>query len=132
MSTTTSYQSLPPNIHIKPDLSPEDRKADTILLKERWRLISSGHDRKSIKIRGSFIFANNNLHDKVTSFTLSRASSQQRPVTSLPLSRFSPSLPGSDSPVHWYRARTYLTQPPSFNYPSHSINSIQCTKNYFL
>ena len=38
-------------ISIKPDLSLQDRKAKAILLHERWKLIQSGIERKSIKLR---------------------------------------------------------------------------------
>ena len=102
-SLLTSYQSLPPNIHIKPDLSPEDRKVEAILLKEQWRLISSGLDRKSIKIRGSFIFVNKNLHGKVTNFTLSLASvsTEQAPSIVSSLNCHSaPSPPPPQSQTH--------------------------------
>lgn len=39
------------NISIKPDLSPEDRKIESILLKQQRDLISSGTDRSQIKLR---------------------------------------------------------------------------------
>ena len=42
-------------------------------MKERWHLIQTGIDRKSIKIQAANIYVNNKLHGKVyiSSFTLS-------------------------------------------------------------
>ena len=36
---------------IKPDMSAADRKAEALLLKERWRLIQSGYSRSDIRLR---------------------------------------------------------------------------------
>jgi len=36
--------SLPPPRLVKPDTSPEERMIESILLKERWSLIQSGHN----------------------------------------------------------------------------------------
>ena len=62
-------------------------------MKERWRLIQTGIDRKSIKIQAANIYVNNKLHGKVcnSSFALSSEltsnnnstlpnSSQQSPI----------------------------------------------------
>jgi len=35
--------TLPKDIHIKPDIAPEDRNIESILLKERWALIQNKH-----------------------------------------------------------------------------------------
>ena len=43
LSKITSFQAP---VRIKPDLSPEERKAESILLKERWSLMQSGFDKK--------------------------------------------------------------------------------------
>jgi len=40
--------SLSPPHLLKPDMSPEDRAIESILLKERWSLIQRGHNRKQI------------------------------------------------------------------------------------
>ena len=50
---------------IKPDLSPDERLRDSILLKERWKLVQDGVLRSDIKIRSSKLFVLNKLHGKV-------------------------------------------------------------------
>ena len=66
-----SRKSFCPNgIFIKHDLSPVERQIESTLLKERWQLLQSGVDRKSIKIRGSNIFVSGKLHARVTNGTL--------------------------------------------------------------
>ncbi len=49
-------------LSIQPDLSPEDRKKLSFLLKERRKLIESGIQRKDIKIRGSDLIVNGIKH----------------------------------------------------------------------
>jgi len=53
---------------IKPDLTSEERKIESILLHERWNIIQKGIDRKTIKLRNRQILVNNRLHGKVTDF----------------------------------------------------------------
>ena len=48
-----------PSISVRQDLSPQERQSKALLLKERWRLLQGGVDRKSIKISGSAIYVNN-------------------------------------------------------------------------
>jgi len=48
-------------IYIKPDLSPEERAKESILLKERWGLIQKGAERKQIKLRNGALFVDNQL-----------------------------------------------------------------------
>ena len=55
-----------PNISIRPDLPPEQRKVEAILLKERYHLIQSGTDKKSIRLRGNCLFVNNAKYGSVT------------------------------------------------------------------
>ena len=50
---------LRPPINIKPDMFPEERLRDSILLKERWSLIQSGISRSDIKIRKSHLYVKN-------------------------------------------------------------------------
>ena len=62
VSSVLSKRSLLKHpIVIKPDLTPEERQRDSILLKERWTLIQSGVPRNSIKIRDSRLFVKNKL-----------------------------------------------------------------------
>ena len=63
-----SRRSKPP-VSIRPDLSPNDRKINAILLHERWKLIQSGRNRNSIKVRNSTLYVNNQLFGKVTNGT---------------------------------------------------------------
>ena len=46
---------------IKPDLTPEERHRDSLLLKERWHLIQSGKDRSENKSRGNWLYVNKKL-----------------------------------------------------------------------
>ena len=57
--------SLPKPFLIKPDMSPEQRLIESVLLKERWSLIQSGVARNSIKIRNTRLFVNKKLHGQV-------------------------------------------------------------------
>lgn len=50
---------------IKPDMSPQERKCESVLLKERWQLIQSGVPREVIKIRGSRLHVRNKLYGQV-------------------------------------------------------------------
>ena len=64
-SILSRHCSLSSSVSIKPDLSPSDRKVDSLLLQERHKLINSGVGRKSIRLRGSSSFVNGQLHGKV-------------------------------------------------------------------
>ena len=52
-------------LFLKPDLTPEERAKESLLLKERWSLIQKGVERKQIRMRNYSIFVNNQLHCKV-------------------------------------------------------------------
>ena len=69
----SNRSSFPKNISIKPDMTQAERTIESLLMKERWRLIQTGIDRKSIKIQAANIYVNNKLHGKVSisSLTLS-------------------------------------------------------------
>ena len=51
-----------PEIAIKPDMSVEDRKVESLLLKERSPLIDHGTDRSDIRISGNSIFVKTCRH----------------------------------------------------------------------
>ena len=76
---------------VKPDLSPEERHRDSLLLKARWSLIQAGTDRSQIKIRGSRLYVNKKLYCQVVNSDL-----QLTPSLSSPLNP-SQSLVPSDS-----------------------------------
>ena len=58
--------SLPDNVVLKPDLSPQEQTTNSLLLKEQWSLIQSGVQHKSIKLRADTILVNGKLHGKVS------------------------------------------------------------------
>ena len=53
---------------IKRHMSPDERINESLLLKERWNLIQSGIERKSIKIQGTRIYANKKLVGQLSNF----------------------------------------------------------------
>ena len=54
-------------VYVKPDLTPEERKTESLLLKERRVLIDKGVTRNRIKLRNSQLFVDNQLHCAVQS-----------------------------------------------------------------
>ena len=57
-----------PAISIKRDLSKEERRSNSIFLRERYRLVSEeGIDKRHIKLRGCKVFVNNRPHGEVRS-----------------------------------------------------------------
>lgn len=50
---------------VKPDLSPEERANEKILMRARWELIKSGTAKSDIKVRRNSLFVNGQLHGKV-------------------------------------------------------------------
>lgn len=61
----SNTNTLPRGIRIKPDMNPEERQTESLLLKERWSLIQRNISRKVIKIRGNKIFVNSMPHGEV-------------------------------------------------------------------
>ena len=49
-------------LSIKPDLSPQDRRRDSALMKERWALIQSGVNTSEIKIKGFRLLVCNKVY----------------------------------------------------------------------
>ena len=49
----SKVSSLKPPVHIKPDLTPREKKIENYLHKERWSLIQLGFERPGIKTNGS-------------------------------------------------------------------------------
>ena len=60
-----SKGSLSSPVFIKPDLSPNERAREAVLLKERWALLQKGYRQNLIKIRNNSIFVNNQLYGLV-------------------------------------------------------------------
>ena len=95
------------SITIKPDLPAAIRKGNAILLKERWSLINSGIDRKSIRIHGQELFVNGQVHGKISGsvFVLT-------PSSSKPLEDSLPSIPASNVPPFSATVRSSVTASP--------------------
>ena len=60
------HRNPPDHLTIKPDLSPEERELDSILMKVRWELIQSGQNKKDIKIQSTKLYLKGNLYGSVT------------------------------------------------------------------
>ena len=71
MSILSNKSSLPNGIVMKPDMTREERKADSLLLEERWCLIQSGVPKTSIKISHSTIYISKLIHGQVTNSVFS-------------------------------------------------------------
>ena len=57
-------------VYIKPDLTPEEKAKEQLLLKERRSLIEKGVNRKQIKLRGYNIYIDSKLHCKIVDYKL--------------------------------------------------------------
>ena len=57
LSQRRKLQSCP-GIFIKPDMSPTERKIESLLMTERWELIQSGIPKDQIKVKGNVLFVN--------------------------------------------------------------------------
>ena len=103
-------------IKIKPDLSPEDRLTESLLLIERRSLIDSGSVRAPIRIRGTQLFVGDRLHGKVINGVFHRSNSLGNHASSLnnlgnsPGSQSPPSSPTSSPPASQHKDQDTLTQ----------------------
>ena len=98
----SSSRSFPQSISIRPDLSPKNRKARFLLLKERRRLIDSGVDRLSIRIKDAGIYVDNKLSGKVSIDTLIFSQVHSYPSSNLNSSNspLDSSVPSETSVTH--------------------------------
>ena len=62
-------------VYIKPDLSLAEHKIQSFLLKERRKLLESGSDPSSIKIRKSSLYVSGHIYGSIIGSTLQRSSS---------------------------------------------------------
>ena len=53
---------------VKPDMTRQEREAESLLMKARWKLISEGTDRKLIKIRHDAIYVGTHKHAVINGF----------------------------------------------------------------
>ena len=74
--------SLSPPFVIKPDRSSDERLKDSILLKERWKLIQSGISRKEIKSRNDRLFVHNKHYGKIFDSVFHPSSSDHVTISS--------------------------------------------------
>ena len=95
--------SSKPSNAIKPDKSPEERKVESLLLKERRSLIDAGVERSSIRIKGNSIFVNKHKYGVISDSSFQKCppvsdqydhtidlTSSQTPVDVSPQSLISP------------------------------------------
>ena len=75
-------RNLDPPFLIKPVMTLDERKSESILLKERWCLIQSGVDKKDIKIRGSSLYIKQQLHGKVQNSIFQPSTNTTQPPSS--------------------------------------------------
>ena len=61
--------SLTPPVTIKADLTPAERRVQSVLLRERRKLIENGHDRRAIKLRNSSLYLSGRLHGTVVNYS---------------------------------------------------------------
>jgi hypothetical protein len=105
------------SITVKPDLSKADRHLESILLKERRRLINEGVERKAIKIHGNKLLVNSRITGYALSSgfsvcpTLGDHSSSLQDLSNSPSNSTSSSTPHSTShtPLQSHKS----TIPPS-------------------
>ena len=114
-SILSKKKHLPTSIYIKPDMNPDLRKLEKILLKERRALINSGVERKDIKmsLHTASIYVSNLLYGRIVSSTF------QRQDGSIPV----PATSSSALPVSTPNPPTYVP----FNEPvsdSHHPSSV--------
>ena len=91
-----------PGVFIKPDLSPEERSVQSLLLRERKILIDSGTDRKNIKLFGNVLFVNNQKYGVVKGLEFHRLLPVNHNTSSTSLDTVSPStnIPTSATNAH--------------------------------
>ena len=63
-------------IQVKADMNKEERLQEQLLLKEHWGLITSGTDRKHIKIRGNKLLVNNKIYGEIINSSYIRNQTQ--------------------------------------------------------
>ena len=73
-----------PGVFVKPDLPAEQRRVESILLKERWSLINSGISRSRIRISRDTLFVDNRKHGSVVDNKFNQCSLDTRTAPSAP------------------------------------------------
>jgi len=95
----SNRSSLPEGTTIKPDMSQEERKTESILLSQRWSLIQSGVNKKDIRIKNATLYVKGKKHGHVVDFEFRESSSNKnhsRPNNTVtPLEEYSMDLSSS-------------------------------------
>ena len=104
-------------VYVSPDLTKEERRVHSFLMKERRRLISEGVNSKQIKIRGHNLLDNSRLIGRagVDGFTLHPTIGDLAPM----LSELASSCPNPTS----NSSQTPLNDPSATQLPSNLINA---------
>ena len=122
-------------IIIKPDMTPEERHRESVLLKERWNLIQAGIPKNVIKIQESRLYVKNRLHGQFkdsifvpSSTSQTNGSSSSSAVQSV---SHTCSPPTSDTTPSVSNPNSQLLSPPSIvsvTTPStaHVPHSVSC------
>ena len=80
ISDVSSVLSKRGNLHyplcIKPDLTLEERLCESVLMKERWRLIQSGIARGDIRVRGSVLYVRRKVYGRFMDSKFQHVSAQ--------------------------------------------------------
>ena len=71
-------------IFIKPDMTAEERHRESVLLKEKWKLIQSGIPKNVIKIQGSRLYVRKKLYGQFENSTFVLSSASQSSSVSYP------------------------------------------------
>lgn len=90
-----------PDIRIKPDLSAEERKKESLLLMERRSLIDAGVERKDIRMSGNSIYVKKKKYGSIEHGKFEKGPDVQgvdtRPSVSVSVSPVVHSVTGQDS-----------------------------------
>ena len=105
--------SASPKVRIKPDLTPKERKVEQLLLMERRSLITSGKERKSIKLRGSSLYVDNRKYGEVKNNKFEACERQITTTESLTTAQLPDLSPAMSSTLRAGRLDTVGNQPPS-------------------
>ena len=106
----------PVHVHVKNDLTKEQRHLESILLKERWSLLTRGVDRKCVRIKGHKLYINSKLHGHATPGGFCKSPSLGDVAPSLL------ALANSSEPVDNGPVETSSFTPMGANKPSNKAN----------
>ena len=69
--------ALSPPIFIKPDMSLAERAKESLLLKERWKLIQAGYDRRQIKLSNNSLYVDHQVFGEIVDSKFCRTNNYQ-------------------------------------------------------